>query len=486
MADILIVDDEKNLRWSLRIALEEQGHTVEEVASGEECLDVLRSRPQDLVFLDIRLPGRDGMDVLQEIRRAHSDTIVIMMSAYGQAETADDAKRMGAYYFLPKPFELKNVIHLLGDAMVNLETAREARNAKQIRVGNREADRFIIGSSPRMGDIVGIIEKVAASTTATVLIQGESGTGKELVAKAIHHLSHKNERRPFLAINCAGLPENLLESELFGHEKGAFTDARERKRGLLEIANSGTLFLDEIGEMPLGLQGRLLRVLETKSFRCLGGVQDIEVDLRIVAATNRDLKREAQEGRFREDLFFRLNVVPIDIPPLRERRRDVPVLASYFVQLYNRELNRMVRGFSPGARRLLQAYDWPGNVRELRNVIERAILLESADVILESHLPIELTPAEPVAVATLEDPAEEFVPRALREIELEYIRRTLDHFNGNKSQAARTLGISRQTLRDKLQAAERAMHKRAAEQLEGASGDSPPVPGKISVGSARN
>jgi DNA-binding NtrC family response regulator len=483
MASILIVDDEKNLRWSLRIALEERGHDVTEAASGEECLELLSKRGQDLVFLDVRLPGRDGMDVLQEIRRFHSDTIVIMMSAFGQADSASDALRMGAYYFLPKPFELKTVIDLVADAMVNLETAREARNAKQIKVGNREADRFIVGSSQRMSDILGVIEKVAASTTSTVLIQGESGTGKELVAKAIHHLSHGQERRPFLAINCAGLPENLLESELFGHEKGAFTDARERKRGLLEIASSGTLFLDEIGEMPLALQGRLLRVLETRSFRRVGGVQDVEVDLRIIAATNRDLKREAQEGRFREDLFFRLNVVPIDIPPLRERAADVPILASYFVQVYNRELNRTVRGFSPEARHLLEAYHWPGNVRELKNVIERAILLESADVILESHLPIELAPRAEALV-----PAEPgtFEPRPLREVELEYICRTVEHFGGNKSRAARALGISRQTLRDKLQAAARAQRGRTAHLLEGTSTETPPPPGKISTAPTRS
>jgi transcriptional regulator with PAS, ATPase and Fis domain len=330
-----------------------------------------------------------------------------------------------------------------------------------------------------MVEILGIIEKVAASSTSTVLIQGESGTGKELVAKAIHHLSHSSERRPFLAINCAGLPENLLESELFGHEKGAFTDARDRKRGLLEIANGGTLFLDEIGEMPIALQGRLLRVLETKSFRRVGGIQDIEVDLRIVAATNRDLKREAQEGRFREDLFFRLNVVPINLPPLRARSAEVPILASYFVQLFNRELNRTVRGFSPGARRLLEAYHWPGNVRELRNVIERAILLESADVILESHLPIELAPRDAAEEAA---PPVDFVPRSLREVELEHILRTLRHFGGNKSRAARVLGISRQTLRDKLQAAD------AGEEVETLRDvpDAPPArqeTGKISVGS---
>jgi DNA-binding NtrC family response regulator len=473
MADILIVDDEKNLRWSLRIALEEQGHQVDDVPTGEECLETLLERPRDLVFLDVRLPGRDGMDILQEIRRKHSDTIVVMMSAYGEASAMADAIQMGAYYFLPKPFELKKITELVGDAMVNIEIAKEARSARQIRIGERDSDRFIIGNSPRMGEIVAIIEKVATSSASTVLIQGESGTGKELVAKAIHFQSHTKERRPFLAINCAGLPENLLESELFGHEKGAFTDARDMKRGLLEIANTGTLFLDEIGEMPIGLQARLLRVLETKTFRRIGGLHDIEVGLRIVAATNRDLKREAQEGRFREDLFFRLNVVPIDIPPLRDRADDVPILASFFIQHFNRELNRAVRGFSHEARELLKRYHWPGNVRELKNVVERAILLESSDIILASHLPIEIVPRRPSLAVPDED---DFTPRPLREIEIDYIRQTLEHFGGNKSRAARSLGISRQTLRDKLVAADR-------DDLD----ENPPTRrGQISVGSTNS
>ncbi|MBZ0266947.1 sigma 54-interacting transcriptional regulator, partial [bacterium] len=237
MANILIVDDEKNLRWSLRIALEEKGHAVDEVGSGEECLELLAHTPKDIVFLDVRLPGRDGMDVLQEIRRTHEDCIVILMSAYGEPDSSENAVAMGAYYFLSKPFELKKVISLVDDAVVNVETLHEARNTRQIKIGNRESDRFIVGRSECMNDVVAIIEKVAAAQTSTVLIQGESGTGKELVAKAIHHMTHTHERRPFLALNCAGLPENLLESELFGHEKGAFTDARERKRGLLEVAN---------------------------------------------------------------------------------------------------------------------------------------------------------------------------------------------------------------------------------------------------------
>jgi DNA-binding NtrC family response regulator len=480
MADILIVDDEKNLRWSLRIALEEHGHSVEEAASGEQCLELLKTHPKDLVFLDVRLPGRGGMDVLQDLRRRHSETIVVMMSAYGEAAAISDALSLGAYYFLPKPFELKKVIELVADAMVNIETAKEARNAPQIRIGSRDDDRFIVGNSSRMREVVDIIEKVAASITSTVLIQGESGTGKELVAKAIHFMSHPEERRPFLAINCAGLPENLLESELFGHEKGAFTDARERKRGLLEIANTGTLFLDEIGEMPLGLQARLLRVLESKTFRRIGGIQDIEVGLRIVAATNRDLKRDAQEGRFREDLFFRLNVVPINIPPLRERVADIPILASHFVQHFNRELNRTVRGFSQEARELIKAYHWPGNVRELRNVMERAILLESSDVILASHIPIEPSPR---AAAPKPAVTEGFVPRALRDVELEHIRRTLDYFGGNKSKAAKCLRISRQTLRDKLTHAEGSERSLVAERMQRASEETLPPADKISVGS---
>jgi DNA-binding NtrC family response regulator len=451
MADILIVDDEKNLRWSLRMALEERGHRVQEVDSGEECLRVLRAAPVDLVFLDVRLPGRDGLQVLGEIRRQYAETIVIMMSAYGGIESASSAMQMGAYYFLTKPFDLERVTALVADAMVNIETAREARTTLQIQFGSREADRFLVGNAPGMRSVLEIIEKVAGSGTSTILIQGESGTGKELVAKAIHFRSQGTERRPFMAINCAGLPETLLESELFGHEKGAFTDAREKKQGLLEIANSGTLFLDEIGEMPLGLQARLLRVLETKTFRRVGGTQDIEVELRIIAATNRDLKREAQQSRFREDLFFRLNVVPVNIPPLRDRLEDVPLLASYFVQHFNRELNRTVRGFSAEARLLLQSYHWPGNVRELRNVIERAILLESTDVILESHLPLEIIPH---SGARPESTAAPFVPRPLREVELEHIRRMLQWCGGNKSRAAKLLGISRQTLRDKLQGSE--------------------------------
>jgi len=476
MADILIVDDEKNLRWSLRLALEERGHQVDEAASGEECLEMLRERARDLVFLDVRLPGRDGMDILQEVRRHWGNTIVVMMSAYGADGARADALQQGAYYFLPKPFELSHVIELVADAMVNIDAARAADAARQIRIGNRDSDRFIVGDSPGMAAVVDIIEKLAASSASTVLIQGESGTGKELVAKAIHHRSHREERRPFLAINCAGLPENLLESELFGHEKGAFTDARERKQGLLEIANHGTLFLDEIGEMPIGLQARLLRVLETKSFRRIGGNQEVEVDLRIVAATNRDLMREAQEGRFREDLFFRLNVVPINIPPLRGRVGDIPILASYFVRHFNQELGRSVRGFAREARELLTAYHWPGNVRELRNVIERAILLESSDVILASHLPIEVAP-RPAAATPAAEPS--FVPRPLREIELEYIRRTVEHFGGNKSQAAKTLGISRQTLRDKLRAGDRGESRKTARWLEDASVSEPSATDQI-------
>jgi DNA-binding NtrC family response regulator len=456
VADILIVDDERNLRTSLRLALEEHGHSVEGVESGEAGLAALAQHSRDLVFLDVRLPGRNGMDILREIRHHHAETIVIMMSAYDADTAAPNALETGAYYFLNKPFELRKVLELVEQAMVNIDISRKAQTVRQIRVGNRDSDRFILGNSRSMNQVADIIAKVANSPTSTVLIQGESGTGKELVAKAVHFLSFPEERKPFLTINCAGLPETLLESELFGYEKGAFTDARESKRGLLEIADGGTLFLDEIGEMPLGLQARLLRVLETKSFRKVGGTRDIEVDVRIVAATNRDLKREAQDGRFRDDLYFRLNVVLVQVPPLRERAEDVLVLASYFVQQFNRELKRSVRGFTPQARALLEAYAWPGNVRELKNVIERAILLQSTDLILASHLPLDLDEESTASSSSTPAQPPKFSPRPLRVMELEHIALTLEWCEGNKSRAAKLLGISRQTLREKLKKMEAA------------------------------
>jgi two-component system response regulator AtoC len=302
-----------------------------------------------------------------------------------------------------------------------------------------------------MQKIAEVIEKVSASKASTVLIQGESGTGKEVVAKAIHFQGVTRDK-PFMEINCSSLPENLLETELFGHEKGAFTDAKKSKQGLVELAEGGTLFLDEIGEMPLGLQTRLLRLIETKRFRRIGGVTDIEVSTRIIAATNRDLRRAKEQGKFRDDLYFRLMVIPIYVPALRERKEDIPILASYLIDYFNQELNRSVRGLSREAREAMMEYDWPGNVRELRNVIERAILLESKDLILLEHLPGDILRGRAVPAPILDSSGVTDMPISLEEAERRAIAGALKWAGGNKSRAARVLGITRQTLRHKMRA----------------------------------
>ena len=317
--------------------------------------------------------------------------------------------------------------------------------------GQRETDILVVGESPRMREIAEMIDKIAAIKASTVLIQGDSGTGKELVAKAIH-FKGCGRTKPFIEINCASLPENLLESELFGYEQGAFTDAKARKQGLVELAEGGTLFLDEIGEMPVALQTRILRLIETKRFRRVGGVEDVVVSTRIIAATNRDLSAAKGQGKFRDDLYFRLMVIPVYIPALRERKVDVPMLASYFIDSFNKELARSVRWLSPEAFGVMMAYDWPGNVRELRNVIERVILLESKDVILEEHLPREIRDKVSAGrVDSSSSPCRD-LPITLKEAEGRAIAEALKWADGNKSKAAKALGISRQTLRQKIKA----------------------------------
>jgi two-component system response regulator AtoC len=447
---VLIVDDEKNLRWSLSIAFKDDGYETFEAETGEGALTLVQTEQPDLVLLDIRLPDMDGIEVLRQIRRIDRDVIVIMMTAFGLVESAFEAVSLGAHNYLSKPFEPGKVRSMVREALENVQLKHEAREVRYLRVGNRDQDRLVLGKSRRMEEIAKVIEKVAQSPAATVLIHGESGTGKELVARAIH-FSGLSSSSPFVELNCASLPENLLESELFGHERGAFTDARTRKPGLVEIATGGTLFLDEIGEMPIGLQAKLLRLIENKRFRRVGGLVDIEVNTRIMAATNRDLKASIQAGRFREDLYFRLKVIPIEVPPLRSRPEDIPLLASYFIDRFNRELCRNVRGLNPDARRLVSQYAWPGNVRELKNVIERAILLESKDFILPDHLPLEIgTPGGNGPVGARSGGSYRFSPVPLTSIERRHIEATLEYVNGNKTRAAKLLGISRQTLREKI------------------------------------
>ncbi|MEJ2722418.1 MAG: sigma-54 dependent transcriptional regulator [bacterium] len=451
---ILIVDDEKTIRWSLGEALRESGYEVIDADSGEKALELFKKNSADLMLLDLKLPDEDGITVLKKIRKIDPSVPVIMMTAYGEVETAVEAMKNGAYDFVPKPFVLEKLKITIKNALETHRLKNEIAYLKE-RTTGKSAFKNFIGQSTPMVEIFEKLKKIGKSKANTILITGESGVGKELVARTIHACSY-SESRPCMEINCASVPETLLESELFGYEKGAFTDAKTRKKGLVELAEGGTLFLDEIGEMGITLQSRLLRVIENKTFRRVGGVQDLRVNTRIVAATNRDLEKAIEEKLFRKDLFFRLKVIPIHVPPLRERRADVPLLVNHFVERFNRELGKKVKPVERDVMEALVAYDWPGNVRELKNVIERAMLLDAETEILVDHLPSEIYAAEDGGPDTSKTAhvMSTFFPMTLREIEKIQIERTLQQTNGNKSKAAGILGISRQTLREKLKAFE--------------------------------
>ncbi len=455
---VLIVDDDRDLRGSLSSSLKKNGFQILEAETGEGALESMRAESPELILLDSGLPDMDGMEALRRIRRNDREALVIMMTADGRADFGVEAARLGAMDCVTKPLDLLQVQGLVGSASENVRLRDEARNAEHLKVGHRESDRLVLGKSKGMRAIVDIIEKVSESKASTVLIEGENGTGKEMVAKAIHFMS-RDRNGPWIDVNIANLPETLIESELFGHEKGAFTDARSRKLGLMEMAAGGTLFLDEIGEMPAAVQVKLLRVIETKVFRRLGGVTDLRVDARIIAATNRDLRAMVADGTFREDLYFRLRVIPVRVPPLRERAADISLLAQFFVEQLNRELSKSVKGFAPEAKELLLRYRWPGNVRELRNVIERIMILEAKEVILSEHLPTEILVAAQVNPVVRPKSAgaetSEFLPLPLGIIEKRHIQLTLEWAGQNKTRAAKALGISRQTLREKLKQYER-------------------------------
>ncbi len=441
---ILVVDDEFLIRWSLQQDLAKEDYEVITAESGEEALRLAEEQTPDLVLLDIHLPGVDGIRVLEKLKSANPELPVIMITAFGMVETAVAAMKLGAFDYIAKPFNLDDVRLTVRKATENARLKSEVARLRREkhRGGGFEA---IIGRSPRMRDVLELATKVAASSATTVLLQGESGTGKDLLAKSIHLASDRADR-PYMDINCASIPENLLESELFGHERGAFTDARGQKKGLFELADGGTILLDEVGEMRTDLQAKLLRVIEEKRFRRVGGIKDIGMDVRIVAASNRDLNEERRAGRFRDDLYYRLKVIPIIIPPLRDRREDVLPLVEHFLDRYNKEFGKAIRGLTPKATAAVMAYEWPGNVRELRNVVERAVLLEGGDELHLASLPPEMR-GEPGEGAPAPKEGE---VRQLEELEREMLIRAMERTGGNQTRAAQLLGISRDALRYKL------------------------------------
>jgi two-component system, NtrC family, response regulator AtoC len=442
----LVVDDEENLRVVLRTLLRRHGYEVETAASGEEALGMVDSFGPDVVLTDVRMPKMGGLDLLTTLKAKHNDATVIVMSAYGNMDLALDAMKAGAYDYVQKPFKPDEVVLALRKAEERELLRRENRALRdEIRKEHRFED--ILAKSARMQEIFRTISKIAEYKT-TVLVTGESGVGKELVARAIHRRSTRRGG-PFVAVNCGAIPENLLESELFGHKKGAFTDAVQDRRGLFEEATNGTLFLDEIGELPLGLQVKLLRVLEDEKIRRVGETRDLQVDVRIITATHRDLHNETKAGRFREDLFYRLNVLPIHCPPLRERRDDIPLLIDHFVAKNNTRLGTSIRGLDTETRRLLYEYAWPGNVRELENTIERAMVLAEGEQIIAADLPERIREArDPVQVQLAS--GELSVKKTTRIIEEILIRRALQKTKGNRTRAAEVLEISHRALLYKI------------------------------------
>jgi len=442
---VLVVDDEENLRLVLKTLLRRHGYEVESAATGEEALALVDSFGPDVVLTDVRMPKMGGLDLLAALKAKGNDATVIVMSAYGNMDLAIDAMKAGAYDYVQKPFKHDEVVLALKKAEEREALRRENRVLRdEIRKEHRFED--ILAKSASMQDIFRTIVKISEYKT-TVLVTGESGVGKELVARAVHRRSKRSGA--FVALNCGAIPENLLESELFGHKKGAFTDAVADRRGLFEEAHGGTLFLDEIGELPLGLQVKLLRVLEDEKIRRLGETRDLQVDVRIVTATHRDLLAETKAGRFREDLFYRLNVLHVHCPPLRDRREDIPLLIDHFLARNNARLGTGVRGLDTEARRLLFEYAWPGNVRELENTIERAMVLCEGDSITATDLPERVREArDPVQMQLAS--GELSVKKTMRIIEEILIRRALQKTKGNRTRAAEVLEISHRALLYKI------------------------------------
>jgi DNA-binding NtrC family response regulator len=440
---ILVVDDEQLIRWSLNERLSRDGYRVVEAATAAEALQ-RHAEGVDLVLLDLKLPDGDGLTVLKRVKEADSDTLVILLTAYSTVDSAVEAMRHGAFHYANKPFNLDELALMVEKALETTRLRREVRALRQSQAQPYGLDR-IVGQSAAVRDVKALMQKVAASPASTILLTGESGTGKDLAAKVLHFQSDR-ALRPFMNITCSALPETILESELFGHERGAFTDARQQKRGLLESADGGTVFLDEIGEMAPGLQAKLLRFLEEKTFKRVGGTIDIRVDVRVVAATNRHLEEEVKKGRFRDDLYYRLNVLPIRLPPLRARTEDIPALVHYFVDLYNREFRKRVKGVDADAMKKLQAYGWPGNVRELRNAVERAMLLADTNELTAAHFPVVSAPGKLTEGVELPPHGID-----LETLERSLVIQALERSGWNQTRAAALLGVNRDQIRYRIE-----------------------------------
>jgi len=447
--EILVVDDEKNIRSSLEGILKDEGYRVRGIATGEELLKQVAQAVPDLVILDVWLPGMDGLQTLEDVKRLHPELPVIMISGHSTVEAAVKATKLGAYDFIEKPLSLEKTVLSVRNALDRQRLELENRALRQTLEQRYE----IVGESPAIQALRAQIQS-AAPSHGRVLIRGESGTGKELIARAIHRQSLRRDK-PFVEVNCAAIPDELIESELFGHEKGAFTGATTKRRGKFELADGGTIFLDEVGDMSLKTQAKVLRVLQEQTFERVGGTETLTVDVRVIAASNKNLEEEIQKGTFREDLFYRLNVIPFEVPPLRERREDIPILANHFLRLFSEEYGRRGKSLSPEAMQLLLQHPWPGNVRELRNVIERMVIMVPQDTIRHFDVAPSLR-ARPGAVPEAPTEAEGDWDGTLREarerFERQCILRRLGEANWNITRTAERLGIERSNLHRKLKA----------------------------------
>ena len=445
---ILIVDDDGVMQETLSGVLRKRGYEIFSVGSGNEALSMIKKNVIDLILLDMRLPDIDGLEVLKKIKEFDTEILVIMMTAFSDVQTAVLAMKSGAYDYINKPFELDELKLLIEKGLETKSLINEVRRLHRQQKENYQ-NSHIYGVSPQIHYVKELIGMISKTHKTSVLIQGESGTGKELAANAIHYNSHRSDK-PLMKINCSAIPDSLLESELFGYEKGAFTDAKNTKKGLFELADGGTVFLDEIGDMNPFLQSKILRVLESQTFMRVGGEREIKVEIRIIAATNKNLEAMVKEGFFRKDLYYRLKVMVVEMPPLRDRLEDILLLSNLFIEENNKEYNKTSRGFSDEAKKLMVQYSWPGNVRELRNVIERAMILTDQEVITPKHLPFELKQTEKIPEDTEHEISEITPDMSLEDMEKVHLSKVLKRLEWNKSKASKTLGISRATLRAKI------------------------------------